>query len=105
MIIHRDYNPHTFENDVAILELVSPIENQPGITPICLPTLESDMAFEEATVIGFGKLQYGGSIPSILQKATLPILDNKKCQEMYLEMGIVKKIRETFLCAGKIDDK
>ena len=99
MILHRDYNPNTFENDLALLELNSPIENQPGVTPICLPNLETDV-FDEAIVTGYGKLKYGGSIPSILQVVKLPILDNKKCQEMYLEAGHNKKIRDTFLCAG-----
>jgi hypothetical protein len=98
MIIHREYNPNTFENDIALLELHAPIENEPEVRPICLPNLDTDI-FEEAIVAGFGKLKYGGSIPKILQVAKLPILDNKKCQEMYLEMGVVKKIRDTFLCA------
>ena len=60
MIVHRDYNAQTFENDIALLELHSPIENEPEITPICLPNLETDV-FEEATVAGFGKLKYGNS--------------------------------------------
>ena len=127
MIIHRQYNAATFENDLALLELSAPIQDEPNVMPICLPNRESDV-FDEATVTGFGKLKYGnellwplcalyehqfkcslslsqhekgGSIPSILQVARLPILDNKKCQEMYLESGVVKKIRDTFLCAGK----
>lgn len=52
-------------------------------------------------VLSLSQHEKGGSIPSILQVARLPILDNKKCQEMYLESGVVKKIRDTFLCAGK----
>lgn len=55
MIIHKDYNLNTFENDIALLELDRPIENQPGITPICLPIKESDESHEMATVTGFGK--------------------------------------------------
>lgn len=58
MIIHREYNPKNFENDIALLELHSPIQDEPNITPICLPNQETDV-FEEATVTGFGKLKYG----------------------------------------------
>ena len=128
MIIHRQYNAATFENDLALLELAAPIQDEPNVMAICLQNRETDV-FDEATVTGFGKLKYGneflspllsfslrfmstnlslclkhekgGSIPSVLQVARLPILDNKKCQEMYLESGVVKKIRDTFLCAGK----
>lgn len=37
VIVHRDYNAQTFENDIALLELDSPVEYQPHIVPICLP--------------------------------------------------------------------
>lgn len=37
MIIHRDYNPANFDNDIALLELESPYQVQPHVVPICLP--------------------------------------------------------------------
>lgn len=37
MIIHRDYNPSNFDNDIALLELESPYQVQPHVVPICLP--------------------------------------------------------------------
>lgn len=37
MIIHRDYNPSNFDNDIALLELESPYKVQPHVVPICLP--------------------------------------------------------------------
>lgn len=37
MIIHRDYNPSNFDNDIALLELESPYQIQPHVVPICLP--------------------------------------------------------------------
>lgn len=37
MIVHRDYNPNTFENDIALLELEQGFEVQPHVIPICLP--------------------------------------------------------------------
>ena len=58
MIIHRQYNAQTFENDIALLELHAPIQDEPNVMPICLPSRETDV-FDEATVTGFGKLKYG----------------------------------------------
>lgn len=37
MIIHRDYNPSNFDNDIALLELETPFRIQPNVVPICLP--------------------------------------------------------------------
>lgn len=37
MIVHRDYNPNNFDNDIALLELESPFILQPHVVPICLP--------------------------------------------------------------------
>ena len=42
----------------------------------------------------------GGSIPSILQVVKLPILANSDCQQMFLDAGHIKAIRDTFVCAG-----
>jgi hypothetical protein len=60
MVVHRDYNPNTFENDIALLELTSPFEVQPHVVPICLPDFDaSDYVGKTAYVAGWGKLSYG----------------------------------------------
>lgn len=65
VVIHRDYVERTFENDLAILELESPVEFQPYIVPICLPkTSEGDFSNEKAIVTGWGKLSHR-KFPSI----------------------------------------
>lgn len=59
MIIHRNYNQDTFENDIALLELESPFEIQPHIVPICLPEDVEDFIGRMGHVAGWGKLSYG----------------------------------------------
>jgi hypothetical protein len=63
MVVHRDYNPNTFENDIALLELESPFEVQPHVVPICLPETNevTDYVGKVAFVAGWGKLSYGQS--------------------------------------------
>ena len=105
MIVHRNYNPETFENDIALLELESKFEAQPHVIPICLPDSESkdDYIGKVAHVAGWGKLSYGGPVPSILQVVKLPIIPNTQCQKMFQKSGHRKVIRDTFICAGYND--
>lgn len=53
-----------------------------------------------ATVTGWGRLKYGGGVPSILQEVQVPIMENHVCQEMFRTAGHSKVILESFLCAG-----
>lgn len=100
MIIHRDYNPSNFDNDIALLELESPYQIQPHVVPICLPEKDEEFIGQLAMVAGWGKLSFGGPVPTILQVAKLPVIGNKQCQEMYHNSGHMKIISDSFLCAG-----
>lgn len=63
-VVHPRYNFFTYENDLALLHLDSPLRLQPHVRPICLPP---DTATEEAlvgvnaTVTGWGRLSEGKS--------------------------------------------
>jgi secreted trypsin-like serine protease len=59
VIIHRAYEPATFENDIALLELESPVQYDKHIVPICLPDDSADFTGRMATVSGWGRLKYG----------------------------------------------
>ncbi|KAH7951426.1 hypothetical protein HPB52_008949 [Rhipicephalus sanguineus] len=100
MIVHRRYNPATFENDLALLELERPVVFQPHIVPICLPGRNEDFTGRTSFVTGWGKLSHGGTVPNVLQYVQVPILSNEKCQKMFQLAGHIKSIRENFVCAG-----
>lgn len=100
MIIHRDYNPSNFDNDIALLELESAFQMQPHVVPICLPEKDEEFIGQAAMVAGWGKLSFGGPVPSVLQVASLPVIGNKQCQQMYHDSGHMKIISDSFLCAG-----
>ena len=42
----------------------------------------------------------GGNVPNILHQVSVPIINNDKCQNMFIKSGHKKKVRESFLCAG-----
>ncbi|KAH8277734.1 hypothetical protein KR018_004423 [Drosophila ironensis] len=100
VIVHRQYDPATFENDLALLELDSPVQFDTHIVPICMPNDAADFTGRMATVTGWGRLKYGGGVPSVLQEVQVPIIENSVCQEMFHTAGHNKKILTSFLCAG-----
>lgn len=105
-VVHKDYQAPTFENDIAIMELESEVSREPHIVPICMP-MASDLPFEGKTAIvtGWGRLEYGGAVPNILHQVSVPILENSKCQNMFITSGHKKNVRESFLCAGYEEGK
>ncbi|CAG0887163.1 unnamed protein product [Cyprideis torosa] len=100
VVVHRDYNAKTFENDISILELETPVEFLPHIVPICMPKEGEDFVGKKGYVSGWGRLKYGGSVPNILMNVEVPVMPNSKCQQMFYEAGHPKAIRESFMCAG-----
>ncbi|XKL65412.1 hypothetical protein PGB90_008832 [Kerria lacca] len=100
VIVHRQYDAATFENDIALLELESPIQFDSHIVPICMPEDDEDFTGRMATVTGWGRLKYGGGVPSILQEVQVPVIENRVCQEMFQTAGHSKVILSSFLCAG-----
>ncbi|XP_053621135.1 serine protease filzig [Plodia interpunctella] len=100
VIVHRQYDAATFENDLALLELESPVKFDAHIVPICMPPDNSDFTGRMATVTGWGRLKYGGGVPAVLQEVQVPVIENSACQEMFLTAGHQKNIRKSFICAG-----
>lgn len=56
--------------------------------------------FSFIAVTGWGRLSEGGTLPSVLQEVTVPIVSNDKCKHMFLRAGRQEIIPEIFLCAG-----
>ncbi|XP_071555517.1 uncharacterized protein Flz [Temnothorax nylanderi] len=100
VIVNRGYDPATFENDLALLELESPVQFDEHIVPICMPEDGSDFTGRMATVTGWGRLKYNGGVPSVLQEVQVPIMENSVCQEMFQTADHAKLILDSFLCAG-----
>lgn len=59
VIVHRQYDAATFANDLALLELDSPVAFDEHIVPICMPRDKEDFTGRMATVTGWGRLKYG----------------------------------------------
>jgi hypothetical protein len=68
VIVHRQYDAATFANDLALLELESPVAFDEHIVPICMPRDKEDFTGRMATVTGWGRLKYGGHGSTQLSK-------------------------------------
>lgn len=99
-IVHPKYNFFTYEYDLALVRLEEPITFQPNIAPICLPATDESLIGQNGTVTGWGRLSEGGTLPSMLQQVTVPIVSNDKCKDMFLKAGRHEYIPDIFMCAG-----
>ncbi|KAF7489923.1 Serine proteinase stubble [Sarcoptes scabiei] len=103
-IVHEGYNPATYQNDIALLELNQDVIFRPHILPICLPPKGRNFTGDKATAVGWGRTQYGVSTsPGILQKVEVEVLDSDDCQEWMKSAGRKEKIFSNMLCAGYKD--
>merc|ERR1711983_209433 len=86
---HPDWDPNTLSNDIALIELPSPITFDDYIKPSCQPSSgdTADVA-ELVTATGWGKPSdnAGGISPVLRMVEDLPIISNSECNAIY---GIV----------------
>ncbi|KAE8738762.1 serine proteinase stubble [Frankliniella occidentalis] len=99
-VVHPRYNYFTYEFDLALVRMDTPLVFQPHIAPLCLPASDDLLIGENATVTGWGRLSEGGTLPSVLQEVSVPIVSNDICKSMFLRAGRHEFIPDIFLCAG-----
>lgn len=96
IFLHPFYDPNTFENDVALVELLKgPVLND-FVMPICLP----DRPPEEGAMViisGWGK-QFLQRLPETLMEIEIPIVDHHTCQKAYAPTK--KNVTRDMICAG-----
>ncbi|XP_029311636.1 chymotrypsin-like protease CTRL-1 [Cottoperca gobio] len=102
IIIHPDYNNTTFNNDIALLKLSSPVNFTDYIKPICLASNSSQ--FHNSTLCwttGWGRLGKNEFLPvsASLQEVQIPVMGEKQCLCNYLTLNVT--LTDTMMCAGQ----
>lgn len=99
ILMHMNYVPETYHNDIALIKLNEPIKFSKYIIPACLPQYDFAervlMRQDEGMVSGFGRVREGGLPSTILQKLTVPYVDRATCIE-----SSRFKISMRMFCAG-----
>ncbi|GIY49571.1 proclotting enzyme [Caerostris darwini] len=94
---HAMFVSLTFQHDIALLKLKRRIEYTKFISSICLPNQSSgNFSDVNATVVGWGTVDFGGKVSPVLRQVTIPVWDNNECDRTYR----FERINEAFMCAG-----
>lgn len=97
---HPQFNPRTFEYDLALLRFYEKVPFRKNILPVCIPEGNSSYVNKWATVTGWGRLYEDGPLPDLIQHVKMPIITNKECEQMYNQAGYIEDIPYIFICAG-----
>ncbi|TRY87416.1 hypothetical protein DNTS_013896 [Danionella cerebrum] len=97
IIPHPKYNHSNYDNDIALMELDSPVTLSKKIWPVCLPEATHDFPTGKSVwITGWGKLRAeSDALPSVLQKAEVRIINSAVCNTL-LAHGITPRM----ICAG-----
>ncbi|XP_044739296.1 serine proteinase stubble-like [Chrysoperla carnea] len=97
---HPQFDPRTFEYDLALLRFYEPVTFQPNIIPVCVPNSDEGYVGKTAHVTGWGRLHEDGPLPNTLQEVSVPVINNSVCEQMYRSAGYIEHIPNIFICAG-----
>nr|XP_023656204.1 suppressor of tumorigenicity 14 protein-like [Paramormyrops kingsleyae] len=96
IIPHPYYNEYTYDNDIALMELDSPVTLTQSIWPICLPSETHEFEVGSSVwITGWGATREGGSSATTLQKAEVRIINQTVCNQL-----MSNQITSRMLCAG-----
>ncbi|XP_074259111.1 ovochymase-1 isoform X4 [Saimiri boliviensis] len=100
IIVHEDFNILSYDSDIALVQLSSPLEYTSAVRPVCLPhSAEPLFSSEICAVTGWGSISRDGGLASRLQQIRVHVLERKVCEYTYYSAhpgGITEKM----ICAG-----
>uniref|UniRef100_A0A3Q2XRK2 Tryptase gamma-like n=1 Tax=Hippocampus comes TaxID=109280 RepID=A0A3Q2XRK2_HIPCM len=100
VIYHPNYNPISYDNDVALVKLSSPVPFNDFIGPVCLAANGSTfLTGIESWVTGWGKIGEGVPLPSPknLMEVKVSVVGNRQCG---CDFKSLRKITDNMICAG-----
>ncbi|XP_015207382.1 ovochymase-1 isoform X2 [Lepisosteus oculatus] len=95
---HKDYDPKTHKNDIALLKLEKPLDFNNCVRPVLLPTIELQPS-KLCTVTGWGTTSENGPRALRLQEVNITILDQNTCNSQFYSSSISAGM----VCAGRAE--
>uniref|UniRef100_A0A2K5QIG9 Ovochymase 1 n=1 Tax=Cebus imitator TaxID=2715852 RepID=A0A2K5QIG9_CEBIM len=100
IIVHEDFNVLSYDSDIALVQLSSPLEYNSAVRPICLPdSTEPPFSSKICAVTGWGSISRDGGLASRLQQIRVHVLESKLCEYTYYSAH-PGGITENMICAG-----
>ncbi|XP_061684349.1 mannan-binding lectin serine protease 1 isoform X2 [Syngnathoides biaculeatus] len=104
VLIHPDFRPSDFDNDVALVKLTVRVELNNAIRPICLPPPpQGDGPSPPPHSLG-AVAGWGVSLPDVtsdlLQFVWLPVVPQDECRASYAARAGAYNISDNMFCAG-----
>ncbi|XP_077871099.1 ovochymase-1 [Ictidomys tridecemlineatus] len=100
IIVHEDFDIVTYDSDIALIQLSSPLEYNSVVRPVCLPhSMEPLFSSEICTVTGWGSTSEDGGLASRLQQIQVPVLERAVCERVYYSAH-PGGITDRMICAG-----
>ncbi|XP_039215675.1 coagulation factor X-like [Crotalus tigris] len=97
--VHQKFVLATYDYDIALIQLKTPIRFSENVIPACLPTADFAnqvlMKQDLGTVSGFGRIQEKGRTSNTLKVVNLPYVDRHVCK-----LSSNFPITENMFCAG-----
>jgi len=98
IIVHPSYSSSTYNNDLALFRLSSPVTLNSRVQLVTLERNNSALAAGvSTTVTGWGTTSSGGSTSTTLRQVTVPIVSNTTCNSSSSYGG---DVTSNMLCAG-----
>ncbi|XP_029142394.1 acrosin-like, partial [Protobothrops mucrosquamatus] len=92
IVPYQNYNPQSKVNDIALVELSSPVTFDDYVQPACLPhsPMDSEALFSDCYVSGWRTTtQKGRKTSAILQESRVKILETSKCNSSWWYNGAI----------------
>lgn len=83
IITHKDFNPKTLENDIALIHVPEKINYDENVNEIALPDKCQDYVGETCNISGYGHMGKDKPKAKVLQWTQLTIQDDEKCSKLY----------------------
>ncbi|XP_023370479.1 ovochymase-1 [Otolemur garnettii] len=100
IIVHEDFNILSYDSDIALVQLSSPLEYNAAVRPVCLPHgPEPLFSLEICAVTGWGSISKDGDLASRLQQIQVSVLEREACEHTYYSAHS-GGITANMICAG-----
>ncbi|XP_069068982.1 serine protease 56 [Pleurodeles waltl] len=97
IVIHPKFNPKTFNNDLALVELTTSTVGVGKASPVCLPDfLQDPPAGTPCFIAGWGSVYQDGPSAEVVMEARVPVLSQDSCRNALGK----DLLTSTMFCAG-----